>query len=95
MYLTPHIRQKLRITTDAYDEEIYDLIVSAIRDLKMAGIFFDEDQAPIDPLIKQAITTYAKANFGYDNPEADRFRDSYVMLKQHLALCGEYHGPME
>ena len=44
----------------------------------------------MDPLIKRAITVYCKAHFGWDNPEADRFAQSYTMLKQHLALSAEY-----
>jgi hypothetical protein len=41
-------------------------------------------------LIKQAIITYCKANFGWDNPDAERFRQSYESLRNHLALTRNY-----
>lgn len=84
------VKKALRITATNFDDEIQDLIDAGESDLRLAGIFFTE----IDPLIKRAIITYCKANFGYDNSEADRFQDSYVMLKQHLSLAGDYHEPI-
>ncbi|WP_313413143.1 phage head-tail connector protein [Sedimentibacter sp.] len=48
------------------------------------------DVKVMDPLIKRAITLYCKANFGYDNPDAERFAESYKMLKIHLALSSDY-----
>lgn len=89
------VKLALRITNDAYDDEVNDLIESALMDLVQSGIFIDpvefDTKTTTDPLIKQAIKVYAKANFGIDNPNADRFHDSYVMLKQHLALSGDYN----
>ena len=43
-----------------------------------------------DPLIKRAIIIYVKANFGWNNPDAERLQQSYNMLKSHLALSQEY-----
>ncbi|NLC03180.1 MAG: phage gp6-like head-tail connector protein [Tissierellia bacterium] len=45
----------------------------------------------MDSLIQRAITLYVKANFGWDNPDAERLQQSYVMLKQHLSLSGDYN----
>lgn len=50
-----------------------------------------DDIIVFDSLIKRAITLYVKANFGWDNPDAERLQESYVMLKQHLALSGDYN----
>lgn len=82
------VKGALRVTTDApaIISEVENLIESAKLDLKIAGVSVDEN----DPLIQRAIITYCKANFGYDNPEAERFERSYVMLKQHLSLSGDY-----
>ena len=44
-----------------------------------------------DALIERAVITYCKAHFGYDNPEAERFEESYIKMKQHLMLYGDYH----
>ncbi|MER2132592.1 MAG: head-tail connector protein [Carnobacterium inhibens] len=85
------VKKSLRISTFAFDDEITELIESAKLDLKIAGIRVSDSP---DLLIKQAIKIYCKANFGYDNPEADRFNDSYVRLKQHLSLAGDYREPL-
>ncbi|HRC81346.1 MAG TPA: head-tail connector protein [Sedimentibacter sp.] len=44
----------------------------------------------MDSLIKRAIIIYVKANFGWNNPDAERLQQSYNMLKSHLALSQEY-----
>lgn len=81
------IKKALRISSNAFDDEVMDLIEGAKADLRMAGVYFVDET---DPLIARAITVYAKANFGMDNPEADRFHNSYIMLKQHLSFSGDY-----
>ena len=86
------VKRALRVNNIAFDGEIQDLIDAAKMDLRLAGVFFLDENA--DALIKRAIITYCKANFGYDNPDAERFQESYVMLKQHLSLAGDYHAPM-
>jgi uncharacterized phage protein (predicted DNA packaging) len=81
------VKLALRVTISDFDEEIQDLIDAAKSDLSIAGVdIINED----DPLIRRAIITYCKANFGYDNPEAERFQQSYDMLKQHLSLSYDY-----
>lgn len=86
------IKRSLRVTNTAFDSEILDLIEAARLDLVQSGVSILKAQEETDPLIKRAITIYCKANFGYDNPDADRFNDSYVMLKQHLSLASDYNG---
>lgn len=44
----------------------------------------------MDPLLKRAVILYCKANFGYDNADADRFMQSYHLLETHLALSEDY-----
>lgn len=87
------IKKVLRIseTTTAYDEEVMSLIVAAHRDLELSGVAPDKASDTDDPLIKRAITLYCKANFGWDNPDADRLQKSYDMLKAHLTLAGDYN----
>lgn len=90
--LLDEVKTALRISTSntVYDMEIQTLIYAARSDLIQAGINPDKVNDDDDALIKRAIITYCKANFGYDNPEADRFNDAYIMLKQHLSLYGDY-----
>lgn len=85
------VKLSLRIINNHFDGEIQDLIDAARMDLKQSGVSHDKANSDDDALIKRAITTYCKANFGYDNPDADRFAKSYEMLKQHLSLAGDYN----
>jgi hypothetical protein len=73
-------------TTD-FDSEISGLIDAALADLSLAGLALEDTD---EPLLKQAVLTYCKAKFGYDNPDADRFQLSYDLLKAHLTLAEEY-----
>ena len=82
------IKLSLRISTTSFDNEIYDLIAAAQLDLGISGVVIP---AEIDPLLKRAITLYVKANFGWDNPDTERLQKSYLMLKQHLSLSGDYN----
>ena len=81
------IKDALRVSGEALDEEIQDLIHAAKADLQLSGIVKDEN----DPLITRAITIYCKAHFGYEDPaQAELFLRSYLALKAHLALSKEY-----
>lgn len=83
------VKDALRVSGTALDTEIQDLIDAAKADLQLSGVHADKIIDP-DPLIKRAVIVYCKAHFGWDNPEADRFNQSYIMLKQHLTLSAEY-----
>lgn len=86
MALIDDVKLALRVSGTASNTEITDLIAAADADLTLSGIIVDQT----DTLIKRAITLYCKAQYGYDNPEADRFMQSYDMLKAHLATSEEY-----
>jgi len=79
----------LRLTGSDFDIEVQDLIEAAKLDLKLSGVL-EAKIIDTDPLIKRAIILYCKAHFGYDNPDADRFMESYNMLKTHLTLSSDY-----
>jgi hypothetical protein len=89
MALIDDVRLNLRITSSAYNTEIEDLILSAKLDLGLSGVT-DEAIDTTDALVKRAIILYCKANFGYNNADADRFQQSYDMLKAHLTLSADY-----
>ena len=82
------IKLALRIKSKAFDLELLELIESAKIDLKISGVVKANEE---DPLIKQAIKTYCKANFGLDNKDSEKYQKSYDMLKQHMSLCGDYN----
>lgn len=82
------IKTSLRIKNTAFDTEITDLIDACKIDLKISGVNKIDEK---DSLIKRAITIYVKSNFGWDNPDSEKLQHSYNMLKQHLALSGDYN----
>ena len=82
------VKLALRVSGTVFDLEIQDLIDAAKLDLQISGVVKIDEE---DALIQRAIIVYCKANFGYDNNEAERFQKSYDMLKQHLSLAGDYN----
>lgn len=90
MGIVDDIKTTLRISNTAYDTEIVDLIAAARSDLMLSGIHENKANDGADPLIKRAIITYVKANFGWNNPDAEKLQQSYNMLKTHLSLSKEY-----
>ena len=84
------IRRYLRINHTHFDAEITDLIGAARADLLLGGIKAEKVNDEDDALIKRAIVVYVKAEFGLDNADAEKYRESYNMLKRHLMLSSEY-----
>lgn len=91
MALLDDVKSALRITTNdpGIVGEVQDLINAAKSDLGLSGVL-SEKVIDTDPLIKRAVITYCKVNFGYDNPDADRLQKSYDLLKTHLSLSVDY-----
>lgn len=83
MTLLADIKTSLRINSDAFDSEVRGLIDAARFDMERVGV--DPTLLALNPatsdldneFVKQAVRCYAKANFGYDNPEAERMDSSY------------------
>ena len=78
--------------TSAYDKEIKDLILAARAELTEVGVLPAKAYDDTDPLAKRACILYVKAEFGLDNPDAARYRESFDSLKKHLSLSSEYIG---
>ena len=83
-----HVKLALRIKNNAFDIEINELIEAAKLNLKYSGVAIVNE---CDPLIKQAITVYCKANFGLDNKDSEKYQKAYDILVQHIALVGDYN----
>ena len=81
------VKEALRVSGDDLDIEIKDLIAAAKADLLISGVH-ESNIIDADPLIKRAIITYVKANFGYEDVRmSERFEEVYINLKQHLSLA--------
>lgn len=75
---------------NTFDDEIKDLISAARAELTGVGVLPAKAYDDNDPLIRRAIILYVKAEFGLDNPDAQRYRESFDHLKLHLALASDY-----
>ena len=80
------VKLALRIKTDAFDMELYDLISAALKDLGIAGVSNDDIT---DPLIIRAVTTFCRCNFG-EPDEYDRLKKSYDEQKAQLSMATGY-----
>lgn len=87
MALLDDVKDALRISGTDLDTEILDLIEAAKADLALGGVLSVDET---DPLIKRAIIVYCKSNFGWDNTEAERFQNSYDLLKKHISMSSVY-----
>lgn len=86
------VKLAVREDNDAFDTEILDIIEAAKLDLKGSGVVEIDDT---DPLIKRAIILYSKANYGLNNPDMEKYQNSYNMLKAHLSFSSDYNGYVE
>ena len=94
MALIDDIKVSLRVSTDAMDAEVQMLIDAALYDMKRAGVnpaLLEVDQLGYlsNSFVKTAVTSYCKANFGYDVSEAARFSDTYYRIVCDLLNSSE------
>ena len=87
MALLDEVKLALRVTTNAYDDEISGLIESAKLDLGIAGVI----TTSLDDVVKTAIKTYCKLNFGTPNPSIyDYLKKSYDEQKAQMSNATGY-----
>lgn len=80
------VKMALRITTDAYNDELDDLIDAAELDLGIAGVELPD---ALDAICIRAVITYCKMSFGLPE-DYDRLKRSYDEQKAQLATCTGY-----
>lgn len=80
------VRLALRITTNAFDKELSDLMSAAALDLGIAGV---DKTCTGDPLVKRAVITYVRMHFGQPD-DYDRLKRSYDEQKAQLATATGY-----
>ena len=81
------VKLALAITTDAFDDELNDLIMAALYDLGTNGVSALSMQN--DPLIIQAVKTYCRAHF-HSPADYDKLLAAYEEQKGHLMQCTGY-----
>lgn len=75
----------MRITTDAFDDEITSYINAAELDLGIAGVVYEA----VDDLVQKAIITYVRMSFG-NPPNYDRLKAAYDEQKAQLQTATGY-----
>lgn len=80
------VKTALRITTTAFDDELNELILAALLDLKLAGI---SNQDTDDPLVRRAVITYCRLHFG-EPDDFDRLKKSYDEQKAQMSMATGY-----
>lgn len=80
------VKLALRIVTDAFDDELNDLISAALLDLRLAGI---TNTDTTDALVKRAVITYCRLNFGQPD-DYDRLKKSYDEQKAQMGMATGY-----
>ena len=86
MALLDKAKMAMRITTNAYDDEITDLIEAAKADLGIAGV---ELPSTLDPICERTIITYCRVYFGSPD-DRDRLKAIYDEQKAQLATATGY-----
>lgn len=90
--LLDDVKFYLRIDSSdtSFDGEIQDLISAVQTELTDLGVNPTLISSATDPLIKKTITTYCKANFGYETDNAEAFVSAYEKLKIYLMNSSTY-----
>jgi hypothetical protein len=83
------VKLSLRITTEAFDSELTDLINAALLDLGIAGVNKIAVSDTTDALIRRAVTTYVRLHFG-EPGDYDRLKASYDEQKAQLSMATGY-----
>lgn len=77
------VKLALRITTDAFDEELNLLIAACKENMQGLGIIVEETGGAYKPQITLAVILFCKWKFG-NNPDGDRWRDNYYATVAEL-----------
>ena len=81
------VKMALRVTTDAYDSEINNLISAAETDLGIAGVSYES----VDDIVTQAVVTYCRLHFGrVDDKRFELLKKSYDEQKAQLVTATGY-----
>ena len=82
------VKLALRITTNAFDDELNGLIKAAFMDLGLVGIN-PYTLSVDDELVTTAVITYVKLHFG-EPSDPDRLKKSYDEQKAQLITATGY-----
>ena len=85
------VKNYLRISHDALDDDLNDTIAACLKDLAIYGVQAPKpDDQNVDPLILNAVKLYCKSEYTDDPVKAAAYRQRYDALKACLGVAGEY-----
>lgn len=68
-----------RVSTDAFDDELNNLIAAAYADMRRVGVR-EEYLKKKDALVVTAIGCFCKSRFGMDNADSEKYFKSYQQM---------------
>ena len=83
------VKTALRISNNAFDDEIEALVDAATIDLTHADVTRATADDDLNPLIRRAIITYCRLNFG-EPSDYDRLKRAYDEIKHQLSMNSDY-----
>lgn len=93
MALLDDVKVACRVTSTAFNSELTDLINSAFADIGITDVDPSLLTESCPPLIKMAVLTYCKMNFGeIEDGKYDRLKASYDEQKKQLLMSSTYRG---
>ena len=93
MAIIDKVKAACRVTSDAYNGELNDLISAALKDIGITDVKGEllTDPETVAPLILRAVITYCKMNFGFlSTDQYNKFKASYDEQKAQLLMSSEY-----
>lgn len=92
MALLDDVKVACRVASTVFDNELLDLISSCLADLGITDIKADMlSETDPDPLVKQAVVTYCRMNFGLQSDSYyERLKASYDEQKAQLLMSSSY-----
>lgn len=85
------LRKRVGLSNPNFDEELKEVELAAIEDLKMSGIH-ESNIVASNPVVCQAITAYVRANFR-NNKQSDKYQKSYERLRHKMSVSSKYKNP--
>lgn len=80
------VKMALRISTNAFDMQLQELVEAAKLDLGIAGVVLP---STMDAIVRTAIITYVRLHFGQPD-DYDRLKRSYDEQKAQLSTATGY-----
>lgn len=94
MALLDDVKMACRVTTDTFNTELTDLIEAGLADIGITDVKASllVNAESIEPLIKRALLTYCRMNFGeVEDGKYDRLKASYDEQKSQLLMSSKYN----